>query len=159
MRGTSLLIGIVCALTASAQSLERDVIGSYGAFYYQAAAGSLSITVGELATATLTSASYTLTQGFQQPTDFSTNTLVRDPQIALHFFPNPAHSDLVCTGTDMQGFSFFFADAAGRAIAPPTVRFGDQVHFDVSGLAPGAYSITVLTGDQRLVAVERIIRQ
>ncbi|MCD4736625.1 MAG: hypothetical protein K8R53_11320 [Bacteroidales bacterium] len=49
------------------QSIERDVVASSGD-YYETAVGSVSWTLGELATETFTSPNNILTQGFQQPT-------------------------------------------------------------------------------------------
>ena len=51
-----------------AQSIERDVVASSGD-YFENANGSLSWTLGELATETYISGNAILTQGFQQPGD------------------------------------------------------------------------------------------
>jgi len=61
-----------------AQSISPQVIASTGTF---AAAGgySLSYTLGEPATATLTTSSSIITQGFQQPND-----VIRGYKVLLH---------------------------------------------------------------------------
>lgn len=58
------------AFHVHAQSLSPQVIATSGG-YYSNAAGSLSFTVGETVTPTITSGGYTLTQGFQQPFDLT----------------------------------------------------------------------------------------
>ena len=59
-------------ITLSAQSLSPQVIASAGG-YQSNAAGSLSFTIGETNTQTLSSATHMLTQGFQQPYKMTLN--------------------------------------------------------------------------------------
>lgn len=65
-----LLLG--ASIQSAAQSLSPQVIASSGG-YFSNAAGSLSFTVGETVTPTVTGGGYTLTQGFQQPFDLTIN--------------------------------------------------------------------------------------
>jgi hypothetical protein len=75
----------------SAQSLTPTVVASSGGFFSNAS-GMLSETVGELAAVTtLSTANNFLTQGFQQPSDFSTGaSTIVSPDFAVLVFPNPA---------------------------------------------------------------------
>ncbi|MBK7761888.1 MAG: hypothetical protein IPI46_00760 [Bacteroidetes bacterium] len=59
-------------ITLKAQTLSPQVIASAGGFQSNAA-GSLSFTIGETNTQTLTSANHMLTQGFQQPYKMTLN--------------------------------------------------------------------------------------
>jgi len=85
-----LFVSLVCN-NLSAQSLSPTVVASSGGFF-SSASGMLSETIGELAAVTtLTSAGNFLTQGFQQPSDFSTGiAIVESEDISLSVFPNPS---------------------------------------------------------------------
>jgi len=78
-------------VNSSAQSLSPTVVASSGGFFSNAS-GMLSETVGELAAVTtLTSANNFLTQGFQQPSDFSTGIITTESaDFSLTVFPNPS---------------------------------------------------------------------
>lgn len=71
---------IICS--AQAQSLSPTVISSSGG-YFTGAGGSLSWTLGEIATETLINGGYILTQGFQQPVEGITITLNLDLLVFL----------------------------------------------------------------------------
>ncbi|MBL7773208.1 MAG: hypothetical protein JNM95_10115 [Chitinophagaceae bacterium] len=65
-----IILSLFIACTVYAQSISPRVIASLGAYQVNAI-GSLSFTVGETNTQTLTSASHILTQGFQQPIEIN----------------------------------------------------------------------------------------
>ena len=65
-------ISCLSVVSSQAQSLSPRVIASAGG-YSSNGAGSLSFTIGEANTKTLTSATHTLTQGFQQPFKMTLN--------------------------------------------------------------------------------------
>lgn len=96
----------IVSLEAGAQSLSPTVVASSGGFFSNAS-GMLSETVGELAAVTtLSSANNFLTQGFQQPSDFSTGvTTTVSPDFSFAVFPNPSEglfNVVVHSGKDMS---------------------------------------------------------
>lgn len=144
MRYLIALLLLPAAIAASAQSLERHVIGSGGAFFSDASAGSLSFTVGEAATATLVSANNVLTQGFQQPVESDIITAIAPtPDAGLHLYPNPAHEQLVCYDAHGRALSFIVRDAAGRVVVVERSSFAGEHRFDVAELAYGPYWLAV----------------
>lgn len=78
-----------------AQSLTPFVVSTSGAFYSNGA-GMLSTTIGELAAVTtLSGGSNYLTQGFQQPWDFSTSIPeIHENGLAFEIFPNPSSGQI-----------------------------------------------------------------
>lgn len=62
----SIILFIIFTSLCHAQSIDREVISSSGD-YFEGTNGSISWTLGEIATETLTDGNIILTQGFQQP--------------------------------------------------------------------------------------------
>ncbi|NOX48048.1 MAG: hypothetical protein GXO89_13825 [Chlorobi bacterium] len=60
------IVFLASTLLSNAQSIDRQVLSSSGD-YFEGPNSSISWTVGEIATETLTNGNYILTQGFQQP--------------------------------------------------------------------------------------------
>ena len=87
---------------ANAQSIERDVIAS-GGDYFENSTMSLSWTLGEAVTETVSNDFMMLTQGFQQGEKI-TLTTIKDPLSALFgikVFPNPT-TDIVNISINSQ---------------------------------------------------------
>lgn len=88
---------------AAAQSLSPQVISSTGGFSNNGGNGSLSYTVGEMTMVqTFSAGNVILTQGFQQPNDFTTGLLdvTKDEFGSFVMYPNPAVDNM------SYGFSF-----------------------------------------------------
>jgi hypothetical protein len=88
----ALVASLLCFMSINAQSLSPSVIASTGGFSSNAG-NSISYTVGEMTMVQTFSASGTiLTQGFQQPNDFSTGLLAVNSNASgdLVIYPNPA---------------------------------------------------------------------
>ena len=112
-----LLIALISSAFASAQSLERQVIGSSGTSFSNATA-QLDFTVGELAVTTLSNGTNDLTQGFHQ-----TNLQVTIKVAPAAFLQGP----LLTSGTSVM-------DDGLRANGHlPTVSpYGDAISADAS---------------------------
>jgi hypothetical protein len=92
MKKVLLLFSMCClGLALQAQTLTPFVISTSGAFYSNSA-GMLSTTIGELAAVTtLSSGNNFLTQGFQQPEDFSVSIPeIQENGLAFDVYPNPS---------------------------------------------------------------------
>ncbi len=148
MRIIWFILGTIATTGVQAQSIERSVIGSAGSYYYDGAAGSLSFTVGEAATATLASASNVLTQGFQQPVESDLiTTIAPTPDAGLQLYPNPAHDQLIFLDAQLRALRFVVRDAAGRVVQVERTAFAGEHRFDVAELAYGPYWLTVEDAD------------
>jgi len=146
-----------------AQSLERQVIGSAGA-YQTASWGSLSATTSESVTNTFTSASIALTQGFQQPLPsdlFSVVHNVLANGMSVNVFPNPASDAInVIIEAGNQNIHYYVTllDLTGQALKVPSQDFSSGTEakftFYLVSLANGAYLIQI--SDERNEQVKTI---
>ncbi|MEM6344370.1 MAG: hypothetical protein AAF927_10845 [Bacteroidota bacterium] len=146
---------IICMLwlggfySLSAQSLERQVIGTVGG-YYQGTQVHLSYTGGELVTETLRG-TITLTQGFQQTTEDEITAI--DPQklIAVDYrlFPNPTSgpTQLVLSSDQTIRLHWSLVDGLGRTLSqsamPISLVAGQEQaqKLDLSDLPAGIYHV------------------
>lgn len=137
-----------------AQTAERQVIGSAGG-YATATGLQVSNTVGEAITATGTSASVILTQGFQQSSTASVGIEDVELGFAMKAYPNPT-SDAVTlnflTDKEVQ-LNIGLLDMQGRQVLPT-----EQLHINGSilhsvnmvGVTPGNYLIHLGSADGKL---------
>ncbi|MBC7776690.1 MAG: T9SS type A sorting domain-containing protein [Phycisphaerae bacterium] len=101
----SLLLFLFIGYEPSAQTVTPQVVASCGGFG-GSAAGTVSYTLGELATTTKGSAIGILTQGFQQPEPFG-NVSTDEPDLLenLTLFPNPSTMEVSLSFTSKKAFS------------------------------------------------------
>ncbi|HZX73150.1 MAG TPA: T9SS type A sorting domain-containing protein [Cyclobacteriaceae bacterium] len=94
--------------------------------------------IGEPAITTLTSSSYSITQGFLQP------EILPCPDASLSYYPNPAKDEITIEvfGCEMQIQSFQIIDIWGRLIATAKPTKDNKVN--LTGLSQGVYVIRVL---------------
>lgn len=146
MRYLALIITVLIPALSSAQTAERQVIGTAGA-YAEADGYSHSYTVGEVATATVSDGTIILTQGFQQNDDLSVNILEESLEFSATAFPNPTMDgvtldlkadqavDLHIDLFDVLGKQFPIAESNLQLVG------SSQRHIDLAGFAPGTYFI------------------
>jgi hypothetical protein len=90
----SLVALVLLSLAGHAQiMLEPSVLAS-GGNYAETESMSISWTLGELATTTLTGGDMILTQGFQQPSDFGTGINTEELNWGITAYPNPVATTL-----------------------------------------------------------------
>ncbi len=161
MKNLLLLFCLAPALSFAQNTLSRQVIGSGGGV---AASGnvSLSYTLGEAVTATVTSGSFTLTQGFQQPD--LTGPSANDPLIRIDYqvYPNPANdwveirlvsdrvAELHASVVDMAGRDLKLGEQIARLPGEVTLRF------DMSGLSEATYLVRLSTPDGKEAHAVRV---
>ena len=133
---------LLLKISTKAQSLSNEVISTSGN-YSTASWGTLSETVGEAVTTTITGGGYFLTQGFQQPITTSnginSNTSL---DFEINFFPNPtsAFANLNLTSKVNGTAHFKIYDVSGKEVyssIPSTILSGirDEQKIDLSSLA------------------------
>lgn len=140
-----LAVGIILANGISAQTLSPSAISSAGGFN-SGAAGMLSFTVAEMAMVeTFSSGGVILTQGFQQPEDFSVSIkdeIQRGEEIIAG--PNPTHGivRIYFVSPHQQKFAMTIYDANGKALWNSAIEMTDKNNFlslDLSSFAAGDY--------------------
>ncbi|MBU0763377.1 MAG: T9SS type A sorting domain-containing protein [Bacteroidetes bacterium] len=141
MRILMLILAICYQISIYAQGISPEVISSGGGEYENAYA-SISITIGEPVTETVSNGTYTLTQGFQQG---AIGILVieekKAPEITVTLFPNPAtdNIDLVIRYDGNEPFSYSISDVSGKILKSSEVKRTDVHSIDISGFAGGRY--------------------
>jgi hypothetical protein len=90
----------------------------------------LSWTLGEAVTQTLTSTNFILTQGVQQPTIITVGTYI--PQIdnyTLNVYPNPTSDYVYIKTTDYSNLNYKVYDLNGRLLAADVLNENTRVEF------------------------------
>ncbi len=114
---------------------------------------SISWTLGELATTTLTGGDIILTQGFQQPFDFGTGISTKEMNWEITAYPNPVKDDIsIKFEIDRpREFLIEIQDVTGRVISleqHKEIFPGDVVQLNTSSFTYGVYFLKVFTSDK-----------
>lgn len=138
--------GMLVGGSLSAQSLEPTVIASDGEFY-TSSQGSISWTLGEVITETVTSSANILTQGFQQPKKLNVSVLNIMPTGAWVFvYPNPTRGNLYVDLSKLQlgDYQIELVDALGQRVHKGIAGATAQPYLlSVADLATGIYLLNV----------------
>jgi len=133
-------------------ALEPSVLASGGG-YAETENMSISWTLGELATTTLTGGDMILTQGFQQPFDFGTGIKANELNWSITAYPNPV-TDALFVQFDIdktRDFWIEIQDVTGRVInleQHKEIFPGDVIQLNTSNFTYGVYFLKVFTPDR-----------
>jgi hypothetical protein len=144
------LFYVVCGFSQIA--LEPSVIASGGS-YAESESMSISWTLGELVTTTLTGGDMILTQGFQQPIDFGTGISPQELNWGITAYPNPVGDELnVRFDIDRtRDFWIEIQDVTGRVLSleqHKEVFPADVFQINTSNFTYGVYFLKVFTPDR-----------
>jgi len=149
----SLYVLIFLSVSGHAQiTLEPSVLSS-GGNSAETETMSISWTLGELATTTLTAGDMILTQGFQQPLDFGTGISPEEINWSISAYPNPVANTLYVK-FDIDRAKVFWIeiqDVTGRVISleqKKEVFPGDVIQVNTSTFTYGVYFLKVFTPDR-----------
>jgi hypothetical protein len=150
-----LLVLVLCgAAQCTAQSLDRQVIGTSGNQYTTAAA-TMDFTIGEPITATLTGQNGIATQGFHQGTISITSVRETLSLAELNVYPNPT-TDRLTISTAIENALWQLHTLDGKIVSSGALNIGSTT-VDVSSLAQATYMLTITTPSQR-VNTYRIVK-
>jgi len=143
----------ICGFSLQSQTLSPTVISSSGGFYSTGNA-MLSFTVAEMTMVqTFTSAGNILTQGFQQPEDFSVG-ITETPEFngEVLIYPNPSNGNFtlsyVCDNYSDNVIKMY--NLVGQVVfskAVMQVNGLNTVNFDISNLNQGIYLLELTKMD------------
>jgi hypothetical protein len=155
-----LIVVLMISSVGFSQSLERQVIGSAGD-YATSGSISLSYTVGEVATTTLSNGNLILTQGFQQP-DSDTINSIDEPLFVgdIAVYPNPT-SDIVIVkiNTDQTGLSLVLTNPLGQDLVATEIDTNGGSYtgeVDMTRLAAGHYMLYLRDARGRVVTTYKV---
>lgn len=153
-----LMAGIVLSVTGRAQTLSPCAISSSGGFFSSASV-SLSSTVAEMTLVqTFTSLGNILTQGFQQPEDFSVGiheSLITVNNVSI--YPNPSNGafviELYSPGNNTSSIKLL--NLVGQQIQIqnyPLTAGINKISYDISSLSQGIYILEIYPNNQNIKA-------
>lgn len=142
----SFVILLLVALFTPVHLLSQEVVASQGDFS-STPTGSLSWTLGEAVTETVSDGTVTLTQGFQQVLISDAALSELDGTSRVELFPNPFHTSLSLFNNDLEGdYSLRIVDNTGKEVYNTTLNLSMAVSeylIDLSELASGTYHLQI----------------
>jgi hypothetical protein len=134
-------------LGLQAQTLSPTVVSSSGG-YLTSASASLSFTVAEMTMVqTFTTAGNILTQGFQQPEDFSVS-IQESPVVSneIMIYPNPTNGNFTLSyqSNETSETTIHLYNLVGQVVLAKSVSQVNglnTVNFDISSFSQGIYMI------------------
>ena len=153
MKKTILFLpGLLVACT----TFSPEVISTQGEEYNNAL-GSVSFTIGEPVTETVSAGNYDLTQGFQQPNLTVNSVGEAIPGFSVKVFPNPTAKRVQLTVLSWSGLTFRITDLNGALIRAGWIN-SRSTELDFTDQAAGTYLLSVFRGDDQIVSTFKVIK-
>ena len=143
----------ICCLGAYAQ--PHDLVAASGATFKNST-GYLDFSIGELFTATYTSSSGILTEGFHQTRLRSGVPVISPDAIQMSVYPNPVKNLMSLQVEQPEGFDYLLYDSRGILLQRGQV-LGERTVIDFSALAPAIYILRV-TNHKEEVRLFQIVK-
>jgi hypothetical protein len=137
-------------------TLKPDVVTTTGG-YYANSAGSLSWTMGEPISETVSDSNNTLTQGFQQGSYFVVSVVdeLAKPSINISVYPNPVSSLLNIKSNSSDPLRAELVDLQGRTVYEQVFENG-QGQIDISNRSDEMYILGVYDNNGNRIKVFKI---
>ncbi|MBN2730067.1 MAG: T9SS type A sorting domain-containing protein [Bacteroidales bacterium] len=129
-------------ISLSAQSIQNEVVSSSGASS-SSTSFNIDYTVGEPVIELTSSTSFTLSQGFHQPSLYV--TAIEDIELSdISCYPNPVNDNLVVEipSSYTDAFVYTIYDLNGKILANETIYSGSSI-IDMKSFAVGNYLLQV----------------
>ena len=165
MKSLITLILSTIAISISAQSIERQVIGSTGG---TATTGNIIVTstTGEVAVSTNSTASIVQTQGYQQAVDSSSVSIAEIENTAkMKLYPNPTTNSakLEISSNFNSATTIAVYSLDGKLISSNSLTLTSgiesSIQIDVSAQASGVYIIRIIGEDNSFLETMRLVKQ
>ena len=159
------LILSTIAISISAQTIERQVIGSLG---NTSTAGGITVTstVGEVAVATNSTSNMLLTEGYQQAIDSNSVSIAEIQNTAkMKLYPNPTTNSAKLEITTNFNSATIVAvySVEGKLISSNSFSIisgiESSIQIDVSNQASGVYMIRIIGEDNSFLETMRLVKQ
>jgi len=145
-----LLITLMAAALANAQSVERALVASSGG---QLANGSVKVTqsIGEAVTGDISNSSNTAHQGYQQANDFIVS-FKSAMNSGVEVFPNPFTNSIVIKQSSFQYMKLY--DMQGKLVRE--VNLASSTQIDLSDLADGLYHLKLISSNSNIISTHQV---
>jgi len=144
---------------AYSQSVTPDVIASSGD-YQEGSTASVSWTLGEIVTETLSGSEAILTQGFQQGS-YSITPLVENTELSIQIdvYPVPASDFINININEMEGYSInaVLFDLSGKMVIHQDLQ-KDEIQLNLETLPAAEYILQIVDDKQILIKSFKIIK-
>jgi len=150
---------------ARSQSITPEVIATAGD-YFVGSNATLSWTLGEVITETVSNGNYTLTQGFQQP-HYNITSIPNDPNIKndpigdINIYPNPVGDQLNVSFKDMKQDNIIITlfDMSGKILVNDIAENTTAIkQLNMSNVAKGNYIIRFTTKDGKFLKSFKVVK-
>ena len=150
---------------AKSQSISPEVIATAGD-YFVGSNATLSWTLGEVITETVSNGSYTLTQGFQQP-HYNITSIPDDPNIKndqagdINIYPNPVGDQLNIAFKDMKQDNVVITvfDLSGNVLINDIAENTTSIkQLNMTFVAKGNYIIRFATKDGKFLKSFKVVK-
>lgn len=160
MRFVLLLFFIINTSVIQAQMLTPEVIACSGGEYSNAYA-SMSVTIGETVTETISGQDYMLTQGFQQSSYIRVNiNEQKNKEFEVVIYPNPVKDVLnVKFFGDLSSYTVIrISNVLGNVLYTRPVHYNEKnIVLDIADLSAGVYMLQII--DKNSIETVRIIKR
>jgi len=139
--------------------LAQQVVATAGSSMINSS-GSISYTIGEGVSRTISKGDNTLTQGFHQTTlSVSSINEIKDLDFAISVYPNPTSDfvNLLVGKENVLGFLYQLFDMNGKLLAQKELK-SNETNVPFQHLSSGFYLLKVKDGSQELKSF-KIIKQ
>lgn len=150
---------------ARSQSITPEVIATAGD-YFVGSNATLSWTLGEVVTETVSNANYTLTQGFQQP-NYNITSIPDDPNIKndqsadINIYPNPVGDLLNVSFKDMKQDNVLITlfDLNGKILINDIAENTTALkQLNMSFVAKGSYILRFATKNGKFLKSFKVVK-
>ena len=155
MRTLSVFVLFFTLNNLLAQSNDLQVISTSGtSFTYENYI--VEYTLGELAIDNIGNG-IILTQGFHQG-KLAIQTQIKEIDFKINLFPNPAHTHFKVEFNSPKTVDIIFTDINGKIITREKIVNQSSKYFDISNLAQGIYTFTIIdsTSKQATYKIKKI---
>lgn len=142
------ILRLLLLLVIFSQVSHAQTVISTSGEEFSHTSGKLSWTLGEPVIETFSTASFKLTQGFQQ--DYQNILSVAEPIYLQHLtaYPNPVNDFLTISSEEDLFIQVYSSDA--KKIDLPIHNLGENYVITTSGISAGIYYLSVRKGQQTL---------
>ena len=89
-----------------------------------------------------------LTQGFHQG-KLAIQTQIKEIDFKINLFPNPAHTHFKVEFNSPKTVDIIFTDIKGKVIMREKIANQSSKYFDISNLAQGVYTLTIIDSNNK----------
>ncbi len=153
----NLLLFSVIIFLATFELKAQEVVAS-GGDYFENSSVSISWTLGEPVTETITDGTNILTQGFQQSKLTATEVFdISTDKFDINLFPNPTLNIINIKTSEFKNLSYNISDTNGKLLKEGKL-VSENTEISVNRLPAAVYFFTI-TNNNKIIRIFQIVKQ